>query len=166
MPMPFGRIGEGVWQGAAAGPLGGLAADCGLPPVAPWRPQDELHLPKESIPQGGRVVVVDDLLATGGTLASSCRLVATGALPVEGTPPPTPPAPQLTPRRSRGYPLPLRLSPPLPSSRSRGNRVPLHRACRHQRAGGRRRGATGGADDGGPLAGGRVRTGCRVAAGG
>ena len=35
----------------------------------------ELHMHIDSIPKGARVLVVDDLLATGGTLVAGCQLI-------------------------------------------------------------------------------------------
>jgi adenine phosphoribosyltransferase len=35
----------------------------------------ELHMHIDSIPQGARVLLIDDLLATGGTMVAGCKLI-------------------------------------------------------------------------------------------
>lgn len=37
--------------------------------------QDEIHIHKDSIQPGDRILVIDDLLATGGTIQGCCRLI-------------------------------------------------------------------------------------------
>ncbi len=37
--------------------------------------EDELHIHKADVPEGGRILLVDDLIATGGTLSGAVSLV-------------------------------------------------------------------------------------------
>lgn len=37
--------------------------------------QNELHMHKDAIEKGSRVLIVDDLLATGGTIGATCELI-------------------------------------------------------------------------------------------
>jgi len=46
---------------------------------------DTLHMHQDAVPRGARVLVVDDLLATGGTLKACCELVERSGAMVGGT---------------------------------------------------------------------------------
>jgi adenine phosphoribosyltransferase len=40
--------------------------------------KSEMHMQVDAVPKGARVVVVDDLLATGGTMNACCKLIEQG----------------------------------------------------------------------------------------
>jgi adenine phosphoribosyltransferase len=44
---------------------------------------NKLEIHRDALPSGARVVVIDDLLATGGTVAAACQLVELGGGQVE-----------------------------------------------------------------------------------
>ena len=46
---------------------------------------DTLHMHQDAVPRGARVLAVDDLLATGGTLKACCELVERSGATVGGT---------------------------------------------------------------------------------
>jgi adenine phosphoribosyltransferase len=45
---------------------------------------DRLEIHKDAIPAGARVLLVDDLLATGGTMKASCELVSKASVEIVG----------------------------------------------------------------------------------
>ncbi len=46
--------------------------------------QDELEVHRADVPRGGNVLLVDDLIATGGTLKAACSLLEKGGARVAG----------------------------------------------------------------------------------
>jgi len=49
------------------------------------RGQDVFEVQKDAIPKGARVVIVDDLMATGGTMSAAVELVKAAGAEVMGT---------------------------------------------------------------------------------
>jgi adenine phosphoribosyltransferase len=45
---------------------------------------DRIEVHKEDVPQGGRILVVDDLIATGGTVEAACELIEEAGATVAG----------------------------------------------------------------------------------
>jgi adenine phosphoribosyltransferase len=74
-----------IFGGALAARTGARFVPIRKPGKLPWRTKradyaleyggGELHIHIDAVPQGASVAIVDDIIATGGTLAAACELI-------------------------------------------------------------------------------------------